>query len=246
VNRLKSIPYYHWSRHGVTDGLTGAGGVARGVEQAEIKPPFRIMPSRQRNLVGPGALALLGLALFAWGIWSGSAKPHGGGLEAIALVVGVFLAPIAIFWLVRERRYFDPRNEYYIEIGIDEFALVTPDATDRARWRDLAPFEVKQVVTHHHFKHGHTKSVSFETVTRYGALEIKIPLDDFATRLGLERRDRAEAMRTILDDLRQRALVGPIAEPAEPFLVPAGLVVAPMPSPNRSPVAAIKSVVQRK
>lgn len=205
------------------------------------------MPSRQRNLVAPGALALLGLALFAWGIWSGSsAKPHGGGFETVALLVGISLAPIAIFWLVRERRYFDPRNDYYIEIGIDEFALVTPDATERSRWSDLAPFEVKQVVRQHHFKYGSTKSVSFETVTRHGELEIKIPLDDFATRLGVEPRDRAEAMRTILDDLRQRALVGFTAEPAEPFLVPAGLVVAPMPSPKRSLVSAIKSVVQRR
>lgn len=220
--------------------------MAREVEQAEIKPPFRIMPSRQGNLVGPGALALLGLALFAWGIWSGSAKPHGSGLEVAALVVGIFLAPIAVFWLLRERRYFDPRNEYWIEIGIDDFALVTPDAIDRSRWSDLAPFEVKQVVKQHHFKHGHTKSVSFETVTRYGALEIRIPLDDFGTRLGVERRDRAEAMRVILDDLRQRALIGPTAESAEPFLVPAGLVVAPMPSPKRSLVAATISVVQRK
>lgn len=202
------------------------------------------MPSRQPNLVGPGALALLGLAVFAWGIWS--AKPHGSGLEAIALLASIFLTPIAIFWLVRERRYFDPRNEYYIEIGINEFALVTPDAADRARWNELTPFEVKQVVTQHHSKHGHTKSVSFETVTHYGGLEIKIPLGDFATRLGVERRDRAEAMRMILDDLRQRALIGSTGEPAEPFLVPVGLVVAPMPSPKRSLVSAIKSVVQRR
>lgn len=241
MNRLKPIPYYRGSRHGLTD--RWEDGVARGVEQADIKPPFRIMPSRQRDLFIPGVLALLGLALFAWGIWSGSAKTRGGGFEPIAVVVGVFLAPVAIFWLVRERRYLDPRNEYYIEIGIDEFALVTPDAIDRAKWSDLAPFEVKQVVRQHHSKYAHAKSVSFETVTHHSGLEIKIPLSDFATRLGVERRDRAEAMRTILDDLRQRALAGPSAE-AEAFLVPSGLVVAPV--TKRPPVVATKSVVQRQ
>jgi hypothetical protein len=217
--------------------------VTRGHEQAEIKPPFRIMPSRQRNLLVPGALALLGLALLAWSVGSASAKTHGGGLEVIAFFAGVFLTPIGGFWLARERRYFDPRNEYWIEIGVDEFALVTPDATDRSRWTDLAAFEVKQIVRQHQLKYGHTKSVSFETVARYGGLEIRIPLDDFATRLGVERQDRAEAMRTILDDLRQRALIGPTGQPAQPFLVPAGLVVAPM--PKHSPVAGTKSVVQR-
>jgi hypothetical protein len=66
VNRLKSIPYYRWSRHGVTGGLTGAGRVATGVEQAEIRTlngraaeePFPVpnglvvapMPSPKRSL----------------------------------------------------------------------------------------------------------------------------------------------------------------------------------------------------
>jgi hypothetical protein len=220
--------------------------MATRTEQAEIRLPFRIMPSRQRNLFVPGALALLGIALFAGSIWSASGKPHGGGLETVAIIVGVFLAPIGLFWILRERRYFDPRNEYWIEIGTDEFALVTPDATDRSKWSDLSPFEVKQVVRRHRLKHGHTESVTFETVTYSRGLEIKIPLDDFATRLGPERRDRAEAMRLVLDDLRQRALTRPPAEAGEPFQVPGGLVVAPMPPPKRSLYAAVKSVVQRE
>jgi hypothetical protein len=47
----------------------------------------------------------------------------------------------------------------------------------------------------------------------------------------------------ILEDLRQRALNGRAAE--EPFPVPNGLVVAPMPSPKRSLFPAVKSVVRR-
>ena len=243
VNRLKSIPYYRWSRHGVTDGLTGAGRVATGVEQAEIRTPFRIMPSRQRNLVGPGALALLGLAVFAWGIWS--SKPHGSGLEAIALLASIFLTPIAIFWLVRERRYFDPRNAYYIEVGIDEFALLTPDTTDRIAWSILSPFAVEETTTKRKTKYGTYESTSYSTIAKYDGVQIKIPLGDFATDLGPTEMARAHAMCAVLNQLRTNALNQQPADAPVPFQVPRGLVVAPMPKLPKAPLVVSNSVVRR-
>ena len=81
---------------------------------------------------------IAGLAVFAAGIWSASDKHHENG-AALGLILGVFLTPVSIFWFLRERRYFDPHNEYWIEIGFEEFALVTPDATDRSKWADLTP-----------------------------------------------------------------------------------------------------------
>jgi hypothetical protein len=147
-------------------------------------------------------------------------------------------------WLLRERRYFDPRNHYWIEIGLDDLALVTPDWVERHNWTELAPFEVK--AKEHRNKHGRVVSVTHEAITRYGGQELKIPLGDFATRLGSGPRERAEAMCTVLNTLRQTVLNRSTAESVESYEPPAGLVAAPMPPPKPKPLVTPRSVVQRQ
>jgi hypothetical protein len=198
------------------------------------------MPSRRRNISGPIVSVGVGLALAASGILGLSDKQSDHTtLAALALLAGVFLVPICIMWLLRERRYFDPRNDYWIEIGLEDFALVTPDWVERHNWADLTPFEVK--ATERRNKYGRIVSVTYEAITRYGEQELKIPLGDFATRLGSDQRERAEAMCIALNALRQAVLKRLTA-----FEVPAGLVVAPMPAPKRKPLVASNSVVQRQ
>jgi len=224
--------------------------VAGRVDEAEISPPFRIMPSRPRNLVGPGALASLGLALIAWGIWSASAKSEGSGLEAIALVVGVFMAPIGLVWLLRERRYFDPRNEYWIEIGLDDFALVRPDGFERSPWADLSAFDVKKTTHRRDIKIGKVKvgeeeTYSYDAVARYGGLEVQIPLNDFATKLANDEEGRAKAICDALNKFRQEALSRQAGNPANAVQIPAGLVIAAIPPARKAPLVVKNSVVQR-
>jgi len=91
-----------------------------------IELPFRIMPSRQRNKYGPLALISVGALLFGAGIWDAADGPPDGLGSALMLIAGLALVAVCTAWFFRERRYFDPRNAYWIEIGIDEFALVTP------------------------------------------------------------------------------------------------------------------------
>jgi hypothetical protein len=160
------------------------------------------------------------------------------------VLAGIVLVPICTMWLLHERRYFDPRNDYWIEIGLDDFALVTPDWVERHIWTDLTPFEVK--ATERRNKYGRVVSVTYDTIARYSAQELKIPLGDFATRLGSGSQERAEAMCTILNTLRQTVLSRSTAESIESFDPPAGLVVAPMPPPKRKPLVTPKSVVQRQ
>ena len=245
VNRSNSIPYYGWGKHVLLEGSRGARGMERSIEQAQIRPPFRIMPSRPQNFLVPGALALFGLVLFAGGIWSASARTHGDVLTPIAMVVGVFLAPIGLLWFLRERRYFDPRNAYWMEIGVDDFALLTPDASDRTAWSNLSPFEVEQTTTRRKTKSGSYESMSYSTVAKYDGLQIKIPLRDFATDLGPTEMARAHAMCAVLNKLRTSALNQQHADVPVPFQVPQGLVVAPMPKPAKMPLIVSNSVVRR-
>jgi len=74
----------------------------------------------------------------------------------------------------------------------------------------------------------------------------RIPLNDFATAMANDEVGRAQAMCSILNELRQNALNRQAGEPTLPFQVPAGLVVAPMPPPKRKPLVAPGSVVQRQ
>jgi hypothetical protein len=111
-------------------------------KQEFIEPPFRIMPSRPRNKYGPLALISIGAVLFAAGSWDAADGPPDSFGSALMLIGGVALVAICTFWFFRERRYFDPRNEYWIEIGLDEFALVKPDGFERSSWVELSAFEV--------------------------------------------------------------------------------------------------------
>jgi hypothetical protein len=84
--------------------------------------------------------------------------------------------------------------------------------------------------------------VRYEAVTRCDGAEIKVPLKDFATQIGVTGRDRAETMCAALNGLRAKALN--LSESALREL-PAGLVVAQMPTPKQGPFDPAKSIVQR-
>ena len=208
-------------------------------QSEKIRPPFRIMPSRPRDLRAPAAIALLGLVL---GIAGGWGVP--GGLYLLGmvwLVVGVALLAWGIFSFLCERKYFDPLNNYWIEIGLDDFALVMPDAVNRQRWTSLPAFEVK--ATEH--RHKHRRTVTYETIARGDGVLVGIPLRDFATRLGYGQ-DRAERMCSILNALRQDALSRQPGSAGELYQVPRGLVVAPMAPAARKSLVPAGSVVQRQ
>ena len=162
-------------------------------------------------------------------------------LAALGLFGGIILVAFGTLRLRREHRYFDPRNDYWIEIGPDDFALVTPDVTDRRQWVSLTPFEVKTI--EHRNKYGWVTSKTFETAAFTDGVEINVPLKDFATRIGGDQQDRATAMCLILDEFRTKAL-----NPSEAadYQVPAGIVIAPMPAPKPKPFDVTKSVVQRQ
>ena len=213
--------------------------------QKFVELPFRIMPSRPRNKYGPLALIAIGAVLFGAGIWDAVDGPPDGFGSALMLIGGLTLVAICTFWFFRERRYFDPRNAYWMEIGVDEFALVTPDATDRTAWSNLSPFDVEETITKHKTKYGEYESTSYATVAKYDGLQVKIPLRDFATKLGPTEMATAHAMCAVLNDLRTSALHRESERAIIPFQVPKGLVVAPMPKPTRVPHVVRNSVVQR-
>jgi hypothetical protein len=214
-------------------------------KQEFIEPPFRIMPSRPRNGYGPLALISIGAVLFGVGIWDAADGPPDSFGTALMLIGGLALVAICTFWFFRERRYFDPRNEYWIAIGVDDFALVTPDATDRTAWSNLSPFEVEETTVKRKTKYGEYESTSYATVAKYGGLQIKIPLRDFATNLAPTEMSRAHAMCAVLNELRASALGRQVDRATIPFHVPPGLVVAPMPKPTKVPHVLRNSVVQR-
>ncbi|HKP24522.1 MAG TPA: hypothetical protein VJV39_11710 [Dongiaceae bacterium] len=215
-----------------------------------IELPFRIMPSRPRNKHGPLALIAIGTVLFGAGIWDAVDGPPDGLGSALMLIVGLALIAICTFWFFREQRYFDSRNEYWIEIGLDEFALVTPDGFDRSSWTKLTAFEVRKT-THRHdqkvgkIKIGEYETYSFAVVARYGGLEVQVPLGDFATRLSNDDEGRAQAICEILNSLRQEALSRQVGKTGSAFQVPPGLVVATMPPPRKAPLVVNNSVIQR-
>jgi len=219
-------------------------------KQEFIEPPFRIMPSRPRNKYGPLALIAIGAVLFAAGTWDAADGPPDGLGSALMLIAGVTLVAICTFWFFRERRYFDPRNEYWIEIGLDEFALVKPDGFERRSWAELSAFEVRKTTHRHDQKIGKTKigeyeTHSFATVARYGGLEVQVPLGDFATKLSNDEEGQAQAICDILNSLRQGALSRQAGKAGSAFQVPSGLVVATMPPPSKTPLVVKNSVVQR-
>jgi hypothetical protein len=209
-----------------------------------IDLPFRILPSRSKNTTAQLGMIAIGVVLFAAGIWD-AVDPPEGFASGIMLIFGLILVATCSFWFFRERRYFDPRNEYWIEIGLEEFALVTPDATDRSAWASLSAFEVKQTTHRHKTKLGEYETYSYDAIALYGGLEVKIPLGDFATALANDDSGRAKAMCAILNELRQNALNRQADKAGEPFHVPPGLVVAPMPAAKRKPLIVSNSVVQR-
>ena len=110
--------------------------------------------------------------LFAVAIWWSDSERE-SALAGLGLILGVIMVPTGLVWLRREQRYFDARNGYWIEIGEEEFALVTPDGTDRSNWASLTPFEVKRTTVHRP-KIGED-IVVHSTVARYGNLEVNIP-----------------------------------------------------------------------
>jgi hypothetical protein len=189
-------------------------------------------------------MGVVGVMLFAAGIFGVSDKDGQRSLGAVALILGAILVACGIFSFLRERKYFDPRIEYWIEIGLDDLALVTPDAVERHKWISLVPFEVK--TTDHKNKYGRTVYATHDTITRCDGVEVRIPLKDFATRLGPGGQDRAERMCAILNELRQDALNRQSGSAGEPYQVPQGLVVAPMPPAKRKPLVVGSSVVQRQ
>lgn len=207
------------------------------------EPPFRILPSRKRSLVVPVALIVIGVLLFTAAIWDGATGASESALSGFMLIAGVVLVVPCTFWLFRERRYLDPRNEYWIEIGLEEFALVTPDATDRSKWTNLSAFAVDKT-TLRQSKRGGEISV-YKTVARYGGLEVSIPLGDFATGLGEDEPRRAEAMCAILNEFRQNALDRRPDDSLKSYQMPAGLNIAPMAPAKRKPFIVKDSVVQR-
>jgi hypothetical protein len=214
-------------------------------KQEFIELPFRIMPSRPRNKYGPLALIAIGAVVFAAGIWDAADGPPDGFGTALMLIGGLALSAICTFWFLRERRYFDPRNAYWMEIGVDQFALATPDATDRTAWSNLSPFEVEEKITKRKTKYGEYETTSYATVAKYDGLQIKIPLRDFATNLAPTDMSKAHAMCAILNELRTSALDRQADRATIPFHVPPGLVVAPMPKPTKVPHVVRNSVVQR-
>jgi hypothetical protein len=132
-----------------------------------------------------------------------------------------------------------------MEIGIDEFALLTPDTTDRIAWSILSPFAVEETTTKRKTKYGTYESTSYSTIAKYDGVQIKIPLRDFATDLGPTEMARAHAMCAVLNQLRTSALNQQPADAPVPFQVPRGLVVAPMPKLPKAPLVVSNSVVRR-
>jgi hypothetical protein len=194
-------------------------------------------------------MAAIGVVLIAVGMADAMAPPE-HTISFLALLAGVVLTPIAFVRFLRERRYFDPRNEYWIEMGLDEFALVRPDGFERSPWADLSSFEVKKTTHKHDVKIGKVKvgeheTYSYDVVARYGGLNVEIPLDDFATRLASDEEGRARAICDALNNFRQEALSRQAGNPANAVQVPPGLMIAAVPPAGKAPLVVKNSVVQR-
>lgn len=207
------------------------------------RTPFRILPSRARDLA-PGwmliggcvAVAAIGLAMAT------GSSARDGGMGALILVGGIFGGLFGAMWLRRELRYFNPRAEYWMEIAADHFGLITPDAKDHCPWTEIRAFEVEETTRRN--RYGGRTGVSYKTVARYRRYDLTIALGDFATRLGQEDKDRAEAVCAILNDLRIRAL----ASGGDDFdaVLPAGLVIGEAKPGKAKPRPPTRSVVMRQ
>jgi hypothetical protein len=196
----------------------------------EIALPFRILPSRGEDLFMPIAIMLVGGAIAIAGLVFGDEAAGKLGFAA----VGCIFAGFGVYLFRRERRYFDPKASYWMAASAERFAIVTPDGDEAHAWEDLGSFVVtREVRETRDSKTGATDTtitytLSAETLSG----RLNIDLGDFATRFHGGDQDRAEAMGAALNELRQFCRSG---NTAQPFAVPEGLVVAPMPPKSAMP-----------
>lgn len=207
-----------------------------------LRTPFRILPSRRRDLTpaclliaGSAAAIIFGLAMIV------GVPSRDNDLGVFVLLGGIFGGSIGAYWLRRELRHFSPQGEYWMEIAVDHFGLMTPDAKDHCPWAEIRAFEVAETI--HRNKDGARTGASYKAVVRYARYDLNIALGDFATRLGDDERSRAEAVCRIFNQFRMLAL----ASGGKDFdaAIPAGLV-ATEERPAAKPRPPIRSVVMRQ
>lgn len=208
-----------------------------------VRTPFRILPSRPRErtegwlvTVVCGALLIGGIAILAMD------PQNGDGLVAVMLAVGIFGGLIGLRSVRREMRHFGPGAEYWMEITVDHFGLMTPDTTDRCPWPEIEAFEVRE--TKLTDRRGRHVGSAYDVVGLYRRHHLDVNLDDFATGLGTEDKDRAVAICAVLNGLRDQALAS--AGRDFDFAPPSGLVVTDKRLPKTPSALPIASVVDRQ
>ena len=209
----------------------------------KLRTPFRILPSRGRDLApaclllgGCAAAVIFGLAIV------GGVPSRNAGIGSLVLLGGILGVSIGAYWLRREMRYFNPQAEYWIEIAVDHFGLMTPDATDHCPWSEIRAFEVEEKIRRN--RYGARIGASYKAVARYRRYDLNIALGDFATRLGQEEKDRAEAVCATFNQLRTLAL----ASGGKDFdaALPAGMVATEEKPATAKPRLPIRPVVMRR
>lgn len=211
-------------------------------DPAMFRTPFRVLPSRVRDLTGSVIILLVGATLAAIGMALAVGGPaQHDGLAAILLLLGIVGGLYGGHSVRHEMRHFTPGAEYWIEITPDHFGLITPDVAERCPWSDIRGFEV--VTTEHRRKSGQLETF-YDAIVRYRRYDLEIDLDDFATGLGKDDKTRAESLCSALNELRARA----IASAGEQFSysVPAGIVATEAMAPRPKPKLSVASVVMRQ
>jgi hypothetical protein len=202
-------------------------GMDKVAQGTEIALPFRIMPSRARNYRLAYSALVTGVAVLAGGIlWGDSAV-----VQTTLALSSLLAFGFGIYFHQRERRYFAPRARYWMTISPQSLTIVTPDGEATYRWIELAPFLVTRVegkyLTRHTLTSGKVDGPPLDDIDeRKPALHIS--LGDFATELADDEQQCAQAMCTVLNDLRELCQSNGAQAGARVYTPPAGLVVAPM------------------
>lgn len=208
-----------------------------------VRTPFRILPSRACNVGTPWIVTAVCCGLSIGGIAIVVLNPQdGNGLAAIMTAVGIFGAVIGLRSLRREMRRFGPGAEYWMEIAVEHFGLITPDTADRCPWAEIEVFEVQE--TKFTDRRGRHVGSGYGVVGLFRRYHLEISLEDFATGLGTEDKDRAAAICAVLNGLRDQALAS--AGRDFDFAPPPGLVVTDKRPPKMPSERPVPSVVSRQ
>ena len=207
-------------------------------------------------------LIVSGTSFFGGGVWWWVADPSDYAVALVIMMWGGLL-----LWLAAKvYRTIDADDGWWLGFDYERFYMRMGRSLASWPWMDVGSFRVVETVTSGFGpmlkkpdpdRPDLNEAVDFKQVTavtlsaeaREGP-PINIPFDIFVPDRG-DDRDRAENFCRFLNDVRQRAKSGGLAQGASPLLVPSELAIMPMkngaPAFTRERIKAnAKLVVQRR